>query len=141
MSPMIAAKFARLLSRPRGIRLAQNDGERQTRGTPQRQLIERLAVEQLLGALFALFLFFFLALVFGHFFFGHLVILAGGEHFLAGVRVATGTQAPALLSFKAGNAAQRFRDRAAFDKQLAYFLEKIVEVVGREGIGKPLALE
>ena len=102
---------------------------------------ERLAIQQLLGALFALFLFFFLALVIGHFFFGHLVILAGGEHFLAAVRVATGTRAAALFASKPETLRSGSAIAPLSSKQLADFLKKIVQVVGLEGIGKPFALQ
>ena len=96
----------------------------------------------LLGALLAFVFFFFLALEFGDLFFGHLVVLAGGEHLLAGCgsRGRTDIAAP-LLAGEALDAADRFGDGAGFDQQLADLLKKIVQVVGLERIGQPFALE
>ena len=64
-----------------------------------RRQSEWLAIQDLLSALLALFLFFFLALVIGYFFLGHLIILAGRKHFFAAVNVAPEVAA-ALLFFK-----------------------------------------
>src|SRR5208282_4638285 len=98
------------------------------------------AVFDCLLALLALVL--FLALEFGHLFFGHLVILARSEH-RAVAEIAREAEIPAapLARSEASDAADRFRNGSSLDEKLADFFEEIVQMIWLERIGKALALE
>src|SRR5277367_83528 len=97
-------------------------------------------VVQLFFALLAAF--FFVALVFGHFFVGYLVILARGEHrSAASVAREVGITLLPFACAEATDAADRLGDGASFDEKLADLLEEIVEMIRLERVGKAFAFQ
>jgi hypothetical protein len=98
-------------------------------------------------AVLALFLaplavFLFLALVLSHFFLGHLIILARGKHG-ATPRVPAGTEFASGSFFdpQASHGADRLLDGTGFDQEIAYFLEKFVQVVWLQRVGQAVPLK
>src|SRR3984957_5313908 len=96
------------------------------------------AFELFFLALFAVF--FFLALPIGHFFLGHLIILAGRKHGAAAA-IASANAFPFLVPETVRHGANGFGDCACFEQQFAYLLKEVVQVVGLERVGKPFLLK
>src|SRR5271156_5207397 len=99
---------------------------------------------------FAVFEFFFALLAFFFFgalpllqlFFGHLVIVAGGEHGTA--LAALGGAKAAAFSIGGGkiaHAADGVSERARFDEEFAYFFEEVVQMVWLEKVRKAFLFE
>src|SRR5271156_5692051 len=86
--------------------------------------------------------FFFGAFPFEQLFFGHLVIVAGGEHGTA-LAALGGAQAAALSigGGKIAHAANGVGENAGFDEKFAYFFEEVVQMVGLEQIGQAFLFE
>src|ERR1700690_659522 len=98
------------------------------------------AVFEFFFALLAVF--FFGAFPFEQLFFGHLVIVAGGEHGAA--LAALGGAEAAALSIGGGkiaHAANGVSEHAGFDEQFTDFFQKVVQMVGLEEIGKAFRFE
>ena len=98
------------------------------------------AIAEFFFALLAVF--FFGALPFEQLFFGHLVVVAGGEHGAAPAALG-GTQAAALPAAgrKVTHAADGVVNGARFYQQFADFFEEVVKMVRLEQIGKAFFLE
>src|SRR5271168_4384226 len=104
------------------------------RGCWQRtRKLQMFAVFEFFFALLAVF--FFGAFPFLEFFFGHLVIVAGGEHgtALAALRGAYAA-AFSIRGGKIAHAANRVGEDACFDEEFAYLFQEVVQMVGLEQV-------
>src|SRR5271170_8430068 len=86
--------------------------------------------------------FFFGAFPFQEFFFGHLVIVAGGEHGTA-LAALGGAEAAAFSvgGGKIAHAANGVGENACFDEEFTDFFQEVVQMVGLEQIGKAFCFE
>lgn len=102
--------------------------------------LEMFAVFEFFFALLAVF--FFGALPFEELFFGHLVIVAGGEHGTA-LAALRGAEAAAFSVAwgKIAHAANGVGDGACFHQEFADFFEEVVQMVWLEEIGQAFLFE
>ena len=91
---------------------------------------------------FSVLSFFFLAaLPLQHFLFGHLIIVAGGEHRAAFLARVAHALLPASGAVKVADAADGIDQRAGLDQQLADFAQEVGSVIRLDDVGQRFLFE